>query len=77
MQKEYDRWSLYAEDGQLQKELREIAGNEEEVTDAFCTDLCFGTSGLRGILGPGTQSYESVRDQKSHKGIGRLSEWEI
>ena len=41
--KEYDRWSIYAEDGQLQKELREIAGNEEEVTDAFCTDLCFGT----------------------------------
>ena len=67
--KEYDRWSLYAEDGQLQKELREIAGNEEEVTDAFCTDLCFGTSGLRGILGPGTNRMNLYVIRRATRGL--------
>ena len=38
----------------LVKELEEIAGNEKEIKERFYKDLEFGTAGLRGILGVGT-----------------------
>ncbi len=36
------------------KELKEIEKNEEEVKDRFYKDLTFGTAGMRGLLGAGT-----------------------
>ena len=38
-------------DEESKKELREIAGNEEEIEDRFYKDLEFGTAGLRGVIG--------------------------
>ena len=41
-------------DPDLIKELKEIEGNEEIISDAFYKNLEFGTAGLRGIIGAGT-----------------------
>ena len=49
------RWILNsAEDEDLVKELKQVMFNEEEVYDRFYKDLEFGTAGMRGILGAGT-----------------------
>ena len=51
----YEKW-LASEnlDEILKKELLNIKDNEEEIEDRFYKDLEFGTAGLRGILGAGT-----------------------
>ena len=55
IKKEYRRWmDQKLEDEALAKELREIEGQEAEISDRFYTDLEFGTAGLRGVLGAGT-----------------------
>lgn len=41
-------------DFDLQKELRDIEGAEEEIKERFSVALSFGTAGLRGTLGAGT-----------------------
>ena len=41
-------------DPDLQKELMEIKDDPESVTDRFYKDLEFGTGGLRGVIGAGT-----------------------
>ncbi len=52
---EYRRWlSQELEDPALARELQAIEGKDEEVNDRFYTDLEFGTAGLRGVLGAGT-----------------------
>ncbi len=35
-------------------ELKALEGNEEEIKDRFYTELSFGTAGLRGVMGMGT-----------------------
>ena len=52
---EYKRWrEANLEDGELKKELLSIDRNEEEIKERFAVALKFGTAGLRGILGAGT-----------------------
>ncbi|NLX61604.1 MAG: phospho-sugar mutase [Tissierellia bacterium] len=41
-------------DADTRKELEAIKGNEEEIKNRFYKDLTFGTAGLRGIIGAGT-----------------------
>lgn len=54
-QKEYERWmAADLMDADLKPELSKIAGNDEEIKDRFAIALKFGTAGLRGILGAGT-----------------------
>lgn len=52
---EYRRW-LEADlvDFDLKRELREILGDEEAIRERFAKSLEFGTAGLRGTLGAGT-----------------------
>lgn len=51
----YDQWlkNAYA-DPDLIAELKKIDGNEDEISDRFYTELEFGTAGLRGVIGAGT-----------------------
>ena len=42
------------EDADLSPELARIEGNDEEIKDRFAVALKFGTAGLRGVLGAGT-----------------------
>ncbi len=52
---DYKRWlEADLEDAALKAELESIAGNEEEIKDRFAVSLAFGTAGLRGVLGAGT-----------------------
>lgn len=51
----YKLWCEKAvKDPDLIKELKEIEGNEELISDAFYQNLEFGTAGLRGVIGAGT-----------------------
>ena len=54
-QDDYKRW-LEADlvDFDLKKELRDIEGDDEAIKDRFAVALKFGTAGLRGVLGAGT-----------------------
>ncbi|MBD5082985.1 MAG: phospho-sugar mutase [Clostridiales bacterium] len=51
----YNEWLENADfDPDLIKELESIKGNEEEISDRFYRCLEFGTAGLRGVIGAGT-----------------------
>lgn len=51
----YDRWMENAvEDKDLVSELKSIKDNQDEIYERFYTSLQFGTAGLRGIIGAGT-----------------------
>lgn len=49
---EYARWRAEARDSELAARLREL--DSAGIEDAFYRDLAFGTAGLRGVMGPGT-----------------------
>ena len=52
---DYKRWSEFSlEDPDLVNELAQIEGKEEEIKDRFAVALKFGTAGLRGVLGAGS-----------------------
>ena len=51
----YDLWLDNANDDKdLIEELRSIKDNENEIYERFYRELKFGTAGLRGIIGAGT-----------------------
>ncbi len=51
-----DAWIAHVTDEELLQELKSMkeSGDEDAVTDAFFQDLAFGTAGLRGTIGAGT-----------------------
>ena len=52
---DYRRWlSASLEDVALTEELQAIEGKEDEIRDRFAVALKFGTAGLRGVLGAGS-----------------------
>ena len=52
---DYKRWlEADLEDPALKEELAPIQGKEDEIKDRFAVALKFGTAGLRGVLGAGT-----------------------
>ena len=54
-QNEYERWlAADLQDADLRPELVSIQGADEEIKERFAASLSFGTAGLRGVLGAGT-----------------------
>ena len=57
-EKQKERYQVWKEratdDPDLCKELSEIAGDEAAIEDRFYRELAFGTAGLRGVIGAGT-----------------------
>lgn len=54
-QDDYKRWmEADLDDPALKAELESISGNDEEIKDRFAVALKFGTAGLRGVLGAGS-----------------------
>lgn len=51
---EFERWLEKAEDEEIRGELLSIRENQAEIDDRFYRELEFGTGGLRGVIGGGT-----------------------
>lgn len=68
--KQYETWCKKAsEDPDLLKELESIRGNENEIHERFYKDLEFGTAGLRGIIGAGTNRMNIYVVRKATQGL--------
>ena len=52
--KSYQEWLEKVNDAVLLNELKDMQNNEEEILNSFHKSLEFGTAGLRGIIGAGT-----------------------
>ncbi len=69
-QQNYLEWKKQdLQDELLKKELLEIEGDEEAINDRFYRDLEFGTGGLRGVLGVGTNRMNIYTVGKATKGF--------
>lgn len=67
---EYEKWlSTPMEDPDLLEELQAVKGKEEEINDRFYQDLEFGTAGLRGVLGAGTNRMNIYTVRKATQGL--------
>lgn len=67
---EYTRWCTSPEfDEKTKKELREIEKNEKEIEDRFYKELEFGTAGLRGVIGAGTNRMNRYTVGKATQGL--------
>ena len=51
---EYQIWFEKVQDNEIKSELLSVAGKDKEIEDRFYKALSFGTGGLRGIIGAGT-----------------------
>ena len=69
--KEYTRWCALAKglDADVEQELAAIQGEEEKIQDAFYRDLAFGTGGLRGVIGAGTNRMNVYTVAKASQGL--------
>ncbi|MDD6120201.1 MAG: phospho-sugar mutase [Selenomonadaceae bacterium] len=69
-QDEYKRWAAAdLQDFDLNKELHDIAGDDEAIKDRFAVALQFGTAGLRGTLGAGTNRMNIWVVRQSTQGV--------
>ncbi len=69
-EEKYRLWlSQAAEDPALREELEKIAGDGEAVNDRFYRELEFGTGGLRGVLGAGTNRMNIYTVRKATQGL--------
>jgi phosphoglucomutase len=63
----YKTWLSRATDNELLQELLEMSDNEK--TDAFSRDLEFGTGGLRGVIGAGTNRMNVYTVRRATQGL--------
>lgn len=56
-------------DEATKEELRSIAGDEKEIEDRFYRNLAFGTAGLRGVIGAGTNRMNIYTVRKATQGL--------
>lgn len=71
--KRYEEWceNPYFDENTRQ-ELVDLAGNEKEIIDRFYKDLAFGTGGLRGIIGAGTNRMNIYTVRKATQGLANV-----
>ncbi len=69
----YRIWTENAkDDADLTKELAEIAGNEDEIYERFYRELKFGTAGLRGVIGAGTNRMNVYTVRRATQGLANF-----
>ena len=56
-------------DEETKEELKKIKDNEKEIEDRFYKDLEFGTAGLRGVIGNGTNRMNIYTVTKATQGL--------
>ena len=67
---EYKRWCESPEfDEETKKELEKIKNDEKEIEDRFYKELEFGTAGLRGVIGAGTNRMNRYTVGKATQGL--------
>ena len=66
---EYQLWLKSIVDEEIVKELKDMAEDPEHIIDAFYKNLAFGTGGLRGIIGAGTNRMNIYTVRKASQGI--------
>ena len=67
---QYDFWLSDAYfDEATKEELKSIAGDEKEIEDRFYKELEFGTGGLRGVIGAGTNRMNTYTVRKATQGL--------
>ena len=67
-----DRYQFWCQAGlpeKAQAELSDIAGNEEELKSRFGSDLQFGTAGMRGIMGIGSNRLNIYTVRRAAQGM--------
>ena len=71
-----EKYSFWCENGYFdentKEELLAVKGNEKEIEDRFYTDLKFGTGGLRGVLGAGTNRMNIYTVRKATQGLANF-----
>lgn len=71
MKDKYELWlTETAQYPDLKNELVRIADSHDEIYDRFFTELQFGTGGLRGVLGAGTNRMNVFTVRRAAKGLG-------
>ena len=66
----YQEWLEFEElQPELREELESIRGNDKEIYERFYQDLTFGTGGLRGILGAGTNRMNIYTVRRATAGL--------
>ena len=67
---EYEKWCSDAYfDEDTKAELKALAGDEKEIEDRFYRTLEFGTAGLRGIIGAGTNRMTIYTVRQATQGL--------
>ncbi len=69
IEQNYKLWIENVSDSDLKKEL--VNMNNDQIEDAFYKDLEFGTGGLRGVIGAGTNRMNIYTVRKVSEGISR------
>ena len=71
--KKYQEWlSNPCFDEETKNELKAIEGNEKEIEDRFYKDLEFGTAGLRGVVGAGSNRMNKYTVGKATQGLANF-----
>ena len=66
----YNEWLTNSYfDEETREELRSISDNEKEIEERFYMDLEFGTAGLRGVIGAGTNRMNIYTVRKATQGL--------
>ena len=65
----YLEWKEFVRDEELASDLSRIGENEEEIFERFYRSLEFGTAGLRGILGAGTNRMNIYTVRQATQGL--------
>ncbi|MBC1421917.1 phospho-sugar mutase [Listeria seeligeri] len=72
-QEEYQKWiKNEALDNSLKTQLNKIASNETELEDSFYRNMEFGTAGMRGVLGAGTNRMNIYTIRKASFGLAQF-----
>lgn len=67
---QYQLWCEKAtKDSEVVEELKDMASDENKIEDAFYRELTFGTGGLRGIIGAGTNRMNIYTVAKASQGL--------
>ena len=67
---QYEAWLRdFASDAETVADLRGIAGDEKEMEDRFYRSLSFGTAGMRGVLGAGTNRMNIYTVRRATQGL--------